>query len=54
MSVRFKIYGVSVCIVNSHLAAHEQFYQDRVDSYNTVLGSHLYSTEETELILYHE
>jgi len=54
VSVRFKIYGVSVCIVNSHLAAHEQFYQDRVDSYNTVLGSHLYSTEETELILYHD
>eukprot|EP00092_Neocalanus_flemingeri_P025806 GFUD01027972.1.p1 GENE.GFUD01027972.1~~GFUD01027972.1.p1 ORF type:complete len:457 (-),score=93.79 GFUD01027972.1:300-1670(-) len=54
VSVRFKIYGVSICIVNCHLAAHEQFYQDRVDSYNTVLGSHLYSTEETELILYHD
>jgi len=54
VSVRFKIYGVSVCVVNSHLAAHQQFYQDRVESYNTVLGSHLYSTEETELILYHD
>ena len=29
-------------------------FQDRVESYNNVLGSHLYSTEETELILYHE
>jgi len=54
VSVRFKIYGVSVCIVNCHLAAHEEFYQDRVESYNNVLGSHLYSTEETELILYHD
>jgi len=54
VSVRLKIYGVSICIVNAHLAAHEEYYQDRVDSYNNVLGSHLYSTEETELILYHD
>lgn len=54
VSIRFKIYGVSICIVNSHLAAHEEFYQDRVESYNNVLGSHLYSTQETELILYHD
>jgi len=54
VSIRFKVYGVSVSIVNCHLAAHEQFYQDRVDSYNNVLGSHLYSSKETELILYHD
>merc|ERR1719334_2167703 len=54
VSVRFKVYGVSICVVNCHLAAHEEFYQDRVDSYNSVLGSHLYSASDTELILYHD
>ena len=27
VSVRFKVYGVSICVVNCHLAAHEEFYQ---------------------------
>ena len=34
VSVRFRLYGVSVCVLNSHLAAHTQFNQDRIDSYN--------------------
>jgi len=54
VSVRFRLYGVSVCVLNSHLAAHTQFNQDRIDSYNSVLGGHGYSEKETELILYHD
>jgi hypothetical protein len=41
--LRFKIYGVSVCVVNTHLAAHDHAQLARVEAYNTVLGSHTYS-----------
>lgn len=54
VSIRFQVYGVKIVVVNCHLAAHEEFYQDRVDSYNTALGAHLYSNPETEMILYHD
>lgn len=54
VSIRFNIYGVSVCVVNSHLAAHDHNQLARVESYNTVLGSHTFAHKETELILYHD
>lgn len=54
VSVRFQVYGIKVAVVNCHLAAHVEYNQDRIDSYNTILGSHLYSNEETEMILYHD
>ena len=28
--------------------------QARIDSYNTVLGTHTFSTPDTELIMYHD
>jgi hypothetical protein len=42
---RFSIYGVSVCVVNSHLAAHDHNQPARVESYNTLLGSHTYANK---------
>jgi len=54
VSVRFNIYGVSVCVLNSHLAAHDHFNQARIDSYNMVLGSHTYKDQATELIMYND
>jgi inositol-1,4,5-trisphosphate 5-phosphatase len=55
VSVRFEIYGVSFCILNSHLAAHPEFNQARIDSYNKIMGEHLYTGKsETEMILYHD
>jgi len=54
VSVRFKLYGVSVCVVNSHLAAHDQFLQARLDSYNTIIDGHTYSQQETRHILNHD
>jgi len=54
VSVRFQIYGVKIAVINCHLAAHEEYNQDRIDSYNTILGSHLYTNEETEMIFYHD
>lgn len=32
-----QVHGVSICVLNCHLAAHDQFNQARIDSYNTVL-----------------
>ena len=54
VSVRWKIYGVSVCVINSHLAAHTQFNKERIESYNNILGGHTFNDKETEMILYHE
>jgi len=54
VSIRLKVYGVSLCVLNSHLAAHDEFNQARIESYNTVLGSHAFSERETELIMYHD
>lgn len=55
VSLRFQIYGVSFCILNCHLAAHPEFNQARIDSYNKIMGEHLYSKEsEMEMILYHD
>ena len=36
MSVRLSVYGVSLCVLNSHLAAHQHMNQDRLASYNQV------------------
>lgn len=55
VSIRFELQGVSFCIVNAHLAAHTEFNQARIDSYNSILGEHLYTgSKETEMILYHD
>ena len=48
------MYGVSMVVVCSHLAAHSHMNHERIASYNTILGSHKYSNKQTELILYHE
>ena len=54
VSVRWSLYGVSVVVVCSHLAAHGHMNHERIASYNTILGSHKYSNKQTEMILYHE
>lgn len=55
VSIRFKIYGVSFCVLNAHLAAHTEFNQARIESYNKIMGEHLFTSEtETEMILYHD
>jgi len=54
VSIRFQVYGVSVCVLNSHLAAHDHQNQARIDSYDTILAGHTYRQPSTELILYHD
>jgi len=55
VSIRFKIYGVSFCVLNAHLAAHAEFNEARVDGYNRIMGEHLYTSDsDAEMILYHD
>jgi len=55
VSIRFQIQGVSFCILNSHLAAHTEYNEARIESYNKIMGEHLFSKDSgTEMILYHD
>ncbi|KOB69023.1 putative skeletal muscle/kidney enriched inositol 5-phosphatase [Operophtera brumata] len=42
VSIRFNIYGCSVCLVNCHLTAHEHLLVDRISDYNTIIKQHHY------------
>ncbi|CAH2980966.1 unnamed protein product [Chilo suppressalis] len=54
VSVRFNIYGCSVCFVNSHLTAHDHLLADRINDYNAIIKQHEYHAGETTNILYHD
>lgn len=54
VSVRFSVYGVSICAVNCHFAAHEENLEQRIDGYNNMIHNHVYGNEETKHILYHD
>jgi len=54
VSVRFQLYGAKMVVLNAHFAAHQEFNQYRLENYNNVLGNHLYTAEDTEMILYHD
>ncbi|XP_050666690.1 inositol polyphosphate 5-phosphatase K-like [Leptidea sinapis] len=54
VSVRFNIYGCSICLVNCHLTAHEHLLADRIADYNTIIKDHTYHISETSNILYHD
>ncbi|XP_045447804.1 inositol polyphosphate 5-phosphatase K-like [Melitaea cinxia] len=54
VSVRFNIYGCSVCLVNCHLAAHDYMLEERISEYNTIIKEHCYHIAETSNILYHD
>jgi len=54
VSVRFKIYGVSLCFVNTHLCAHDHLLQERIDGYNQIIDTMDFKQDETPKILYHD
>lgn len=54
VSIRFNIYGCSVCLVNCHLTAHDHLLADRINDYNTIIKQHIYHVSETTNILYHD
>ncbi|KZC10680.1 Inositol polyphosphate 5-phosphatase K, partial [Dufourea novaeangliae] len=54
VSIRLNIYGVSMCIMNTHLTPHDHLLADRISDYNTILTNHSFSTPDTSKILYHD
>ncbi|XP_053987334.1 inositol polyphosphate 5-phosphatase K-like isoform X2 [Hylaeus anthracinus] len=54
VSIRLNIYGVSMCIVNTHLTPHDHLLADRIIDYNTILTNHSFTCSDTSKILYHD
>ena len=54
VSIRLNIYGVSMCIVNTHLTPHDHLLADRIVDYNTILTNHSFNSPDTSKILYHD
>ncbi|XP_074105660.1 inositol polyphosphate 5-phosphatase K [Cotesia typhae] len=54
VSVRLNIYGVNICIINTHLTPHDHLMNDRIADYNTILREHSFEVPETKHILFHD
>lgn len=54
VTIRLNMCGCSICIVNSHLAAHDVEIKQRIDDYNTIVDSQHFKHPETENILFHD
>ncbi|XP_012136902.2 inositol polyphosphate 5-phosphatase K isoform X1 [Megachile rotundata] len=54
VSIRLNIYGVSMCVVNTHLTPHDHLLADRITDYNTILTNHSFSNSDTSKILFHD
>jgi len=48
------IYGVSICVINTHLTPHDHLLADRISEYNTIMTDHTFTVPYTSRILYHE
>lgn len=55
VTIRMDVYGISLCLVNSHLAAHDGHLQERVASYNNIVDTQKFKhNPETTSIYFHE
>ncbi|XP_014600519.1 PREDICTED: inositol polyphosphate 5-phosphatase K-like isoform X1 [Polistes canadensis] len=54
VSIRFNLYGVSICVVNTHLTPHDHLLADRIADYNTILREHSFTAPDTPNILFHD
>ncbi|XP_057672297.1 inositol polyphosphate 5-phosphatase K-like isoform X1 [Diorhabda carinulata] len=54
VSIRLNLYGCSICIVNSHLSAHDNHLDDRVEDYNSIINDQEFHVPETSKIFYHD
>lgn len=54
VSIRFKLYGVSVCLVNSHLAAHDHMLDERIKDFEKIVDEHKFHIKQTPEIFKHE
>ncbi|EEB10061.1 Skeletal muscle and kidney-enriched inositol phosphatase, putative [Pediculus humanus corporis] len=55
VAIRMNVYGVSVCVVNTHLTPHDQNLQARIDDYNQIINTmNFVRQKETTSILFHD
>ncbi|KAK2586242.1 hypothetical protein KPH14_001499 [Odynerus spinipes] len=54
VSIRLNIYGVNICVVNTHLTPHDHLLADRIADYNTILKNHTFTAPDTPNILFHD
>lgn len=54
VSIRLNIYGVNICVVNTHLTPHDHLLANRIADYNTILKEHSFTAPVTSKILYHD
>lgn len=54
VSIRLNIYGINMCVVNTHLTPHDHLLADRIVDYNTILTNHSFSNPDTSRILFHD
>lgn len=48
------VYGCTVCLVNSHLAAHDHMLEERVNDYQRIRDATKFSVKVSESIFEHE
>lgn len=54
VSIRFALYGCSVCVVNAHLAAHDHMLEERIKDYEKIVEEHKFHVKPTVNIFGHE
>ncbi|KAL4647559.1 hypothetical protein GN956_G8698, partial [Arapaima gigas] len=53
VSTRLSFYGLSLCFLNCHLAAHMEYASERVDEFKYILDAQSFSMENTPRVLDH-
>lgn len=54
VTIRMNICGVSLCIVNAHLAAHIEHLDQRIKDYYSILDDQVFDDPQANRILSHE
>jgi inositol polyphosphate 5-phosphatase INPP5J/K len=52
--VRMNLYGASVCVVNSHLAAHDHMLEERISDYQRIKEATKFSVKTNHTIYEHD
>lgn len=54
VATRMTIYGITTCLVNSHLAAHDEMYHERCGDYNRIKNTTKFSVKVSKSIFEHD
>ncbi|CAH1801787.1 unnamed protein product [Owenia fusiformis] len=54
ISIRFDIYGVNMCIVNCHLAAHLHQLNERINDFEDIIETQRFRDKDVDYVLDHD